>query len=55
VFAQYVRILGSGQRDIGEASVLAWAEVQGAIAVLDERAGTQAARARAFPFTGRSG
>jgi hypothetical protein len=26
-FAHYVRVLGAGERDIGEASVLAWAEV----------------------------
>jgi predicted nucleic acid-binding protein len=52
VFAQYVRILGSGHRDIGEASVLAWAEVHGATAVLDERAGTQAAKARGVSVHG---
>jgi predicted nucleic acid-binding protein len=45
-FAYYVQVLGAGLRDIGEASVLAWAEVNGGIAVIDERAGRQAAQAR---------
>jgi predicted nucleic acid-binding protein len=45
-FAHYVRVVGAGERDFGEASVLAWAEVNGGIAVIDERAGTQAAQAR---------
>jgi predicted nucleic acid-binding protein len=51
-FAHYVRVLGAGERDIGEASVLAWAEVNGGIAVIDERAGTQAAQARGVTVHG---
>lgn len=44
--ARYFQVLGSGQRDIGEASVLAWAEVNDGIAVVDERAATRAAQQR---------
>jgi predicted nucleic acid-binding protein len=51
-FAHYVRVLGAGERDIGEASVLAWAEVNSGIAVIDERAGTQAAQARGVAVHG---
>jgi len=51
-FAHYVRVLGAGTRDIGEASVLAWAEVNGGIAVIDERAGTHAAQARGVTIHG---
>jgi len=51
-FAHYVRALGAGERDIGEASVLAWAEVNSGIAVIDERAGTQAAQARGVAVHG---
>jgi predicted nucleic acid-binding protein len=51
-FAHYVQVLGAGLRDIGEASVLAWAEVNGGIAVIDERAGTQAAQARGVAVHG---
>jgi predicted nucleic acid-binding protein len=51
-FAHYVRVLGAGERDIGEASVLAWAEVNSGIAVIDERAGTQAAQARGMAVHG---
>jgi predicted nucleic acid-binding protein len=51
-FAHYVRVLGAGERDIGEASVLAWAEVNSGIAVIDEPAGTQAAQARGVAVHG---
>jgi predicted nucleic acid-binding protein len=54
-FAHYVRVLGAGERDIGEASVLAWAEVNDEIAVIDERAGTQAAQARGVTVHGPYG
>lgn len=50
--ARYFRILGSGQRDIGEASVLAWAEVHDGIAVVDERAATRAAQQRGVTVHG---
>ncbi len=46
VFTEYTRLLGSSQRDIGEASVLAWAELNGATAIVDERAGTNHGRRR---------
>lgn len=34
VFAEYVRTLGSGPRNIGEAETLAWAETHDAVAVI---------------------
>jgi predicted nucleic acid-binding protein len=45
-FSEYARRLGSGPRNVGEASVLAWAEVNNAIAIVDERAGTNHGRER---------
>lgn len=51
-FAHYARVLGSGPRDVGEALVLAWAEVHRAIAIIDERAGTQAAIGRGVSVHG---
>ena len=45
-FAEYHRQLGSGPRNVGEASVLAWAESHGAIAVLDDQTAVQLGRAR---------
>jgi predicted nucleic acid-binding protein len=52
VFAVYAARLGSGARDIGEASTLAWAEVHEAVAVVDERAGTRHARERGLEVHG---
>jgi hypothetical protein len=46
VFAEYARRLGAGPRNVGEASVLAWAEVNGAIAIVDDRAATNHGRER---------
>jgi predicted nucleic acid-binding protein len=44
-FARYKAELGGGtERNSGEAAVLAWASVHGGTAVIDERAGTRAAR-----------
>jgi len=40
-FAEYANRLGSGEHDIGEASTLAWAEINHAVAVIDERAGAR--------------
>lgn len=37
-YAAYSRRLGSSTRDVGEASVLAWCEVNGAIAYVDDQA-----------------
>lgn len=51
-FAEYASRLGSGERDIGEASTLAWAEVHGATAIVDERAGTRQARERGIDVHG---
>jgi predicted nucleic acid-binding protein len=45
-FSDYVRILGSGGRNIGEASILAWAEVGGGVAIMDDHAAVNAARSR---------
>jgi predicted nucleic acid-binding protein len=52
VFGAYARILGSGPRDVGEAATLAWAEVNGAIAVVDEAAGRRAAQTRGVEVHG---
>ena len=52
VFADYVRVLGSGPRGIGESSTLAWAEVNGATAIVDERAGTRRGRERGVSVHG---
>ena len=51
-FAEYSNRLGAGERDIGEASTLAWAEVHGATAILDERAGTRHGRERGVTVRG---
>jgi predicted nucleic acid-binding protein len=42
----YARILGSGGRNIGEASILAWAELTSSIAVIDDNAAVIAGRRR---------
>lgn len=44
--ARYIRVLGAGDRNLGEATVLAWAEVHSAIAVIDDRVARAAGRAR---------
>lgn len=51
-FAEYARRLGTGVRNVGEASVLAWAEVHGAIAIVDERAATNHGRERGVEVHG---
>jgi predicted nucleic acid-binding protein len=51
-FSEYANRLGSGERDIGEASTLAWAEVHDAIAIVDEKAGTRHARERGVDVHG---
>jgi predicted nucleic acid-binding protein len=45
-FAHYAAILGTATRDVGEAAVLAWAEVHAAIAILDDRPAVRAAKHR---------
>jgi predicted nucleic acid-binding protein len=52
LFAEYARRLGAGPRNVGEASVLAWAEVNGAIAIVDERAATNHGRERGVEVHG---
>lgn len=44
-FAKWVRRLGAGTRDVGEASVFAAAEIRGAVAITDDRAATRVGRA----------
>ena len=44
-FSDFVRILGSRGRDIGEASILAWALISGGVAIVDDQAAVNAARA----------
>ena len=46
LFAEYVRRLGAGRHDIGEASVLAWAEAHGAVAFTDDETAVQVGRER---------
>jgi predicted nucleic acid-binding protein len=35
--ARFTRLLGSGDRDIGEATILAWARLAGGVALVDDR------------------
>jgi predicted nucleic acid-binding protein len=44
LFAKYAQRLGSDVHDVGEASVLAWAQAHGAIAFTDDEAAVQAGR-----------
>lgn len=44
-FTKWAARLGSGERDLGEASVLAAAEVRAGVAITDDRVATQVARA----------
>ncbi|HVV86535.1 MAG TPA: hypothetical protein VHE35_25935 [Kofleriaceae bacterium] len=46
VFNEYVRILGSSSRNIGEASVLAHAEIRSAVAFVDDQAAVRAGKER---------
>ncbi|RGC67112.1 hypothetical protein C5N14_20160 [Micromonospora sp. MW-13] len=43
-FTKWAMRLGSGERDLGEASVLAAAELRGGVAITDDRNATQVAR-----------
>lgn len=45
-FSDYVRILGSDGRNVGEASILAWAETTGGVVILDDNAAVNAAKSR---------
>jgi predicted nucleic acid-binding protein len=51
-FLRYAEALGSGERDVGEAITLAWAEVHSAIAIVDERAGRSRGNARGVQLHG---
>ena len=43
VVAEYARVLGSSRTgDVGEAATLAWAEVHGAVAIVDDQAARNA-------------
>jgi predicted nucleic acid-binding protein len=44
LFTQWVRRLGSGERDLGEASVFAAAEIRSATAITDDQAAVRVAR-----------
>lgn len=52
VLFEYARILGSGSRDVGEAATLTFAEIHGAIAIVDEAAGRKAGGARGVTVHG---
>lgn len=43
-FIRYAQIMGAGRRHLGEATALAWAEVHGGIAIVDDEAAKKAAR-----------
>jgi predicted nucleic acid-binding protein len=45
-FAEYARRLDAGLRNIGESSVLAWAEVHGGVALIDDQDAVQCAKER---------
>lgn len=46
LFGEYARRLGSGTHDVGEATVLAWAEAHGATAFTDDEVAVQVGRDR---------
>lgn len=46
LFGEYARRLGSGVHDVGEATVLAWAESKGAVAFTDDEVAVQVGRER---------
>ncbi|MBK9036099.1 MAG: hypothetical protein IPL61_33465 [Myxococcales bacterium] len=45
-FSDFVRALGSSDRNIGEASLLAWAQVASGVAIIDDNAAVSVARSR---------
>lgn len=45
-FSDYIRVLGSNGRNVGEASILAWAQVTGGIAVVDDNPAVNAGKAK---------
>lgn len=54
-FAIYAARLGSGARNVGEAATLAWAEVHGAVASVDEATARKLAQERDVPLRGTVG
>ena len=44
-FSDFVRLLGAGTRNIGEASILAWARHAGGVALVDDQSAVDAAHA----------
>ena len=46
VFGEYSRVLGASSKNIGEASIVAWAEVHGGLVVIDDAAAVAAAKSR---------
>jgi predicted nucleic acid-binding protein len=46
LFAEYARRLGTAQHDVGEATVLAWAEAHAAVVLTDDTAAWQIGRER---------
>lgn len=46
VFNEYIRVLGSRERNIGESSILAWAEATSSMVVMDDEDAVRAARRR---------
>lgn len=51
-FARWASLVGLGARDLGEASVFAYAEAHGAISITDDRAATKVARAQGLEVHG---
>ncbi len=51
-FMAYVEVMGAGRRHLGEATVLAWAEVHGGLAIIDDQAAKKAAKRRGVPCHG---
>lgn len=49
---EYARVLGSGSRDVGEAATLSFAELRGAVAIIDEAAAKKAGTARGVAVHG---
>ena len=51
-FARWATLIGSGTHDLGEASVFAFAEVEGTISVIDDRPATRVGRAHGLDVHG---
>jgi predicted nucleic acid-binding protein len=52
LFSEYHRRLGGGSRNVGEATVLAYAELHGATACIDDRVAVRHGRERGVSLTG---